>query len=242
MIREKIAIVTGSEGQIGSGYVKTLQGLGYNVYGFDIKESSSIKNINYCKIDITNKSEVDQIIKEICSKGDILILVNNAGVSVFSPFEERTEDELDYVISTNIKANIFLTQSVYKHSMSKIKKGKIVNIGSIYGQVAGDMNLYKEGDRRTPEIYGATKAAIINLTKYFAAYMAPNNVQVNCISPGGIFNNQDPEFVKKYERKTPSSRMGSVDDLQKTIEYLVDFNNNHTTGQNITVDGGFTIW
>jgi NAD(P)-dependent dehydrogenase (short-subunit alcohol dehydrogenase family) len=242
MDQKSIAIVTGCEGQIGVGYVKTLQKLGYTVYGFDIKESSNTPNLNYIKIDIRDRKLVDKTVKEICSNGDISILINNAGVSVFSPFEDRTEEELDFVIDINIKANIFLTQSVYKHSMLKNKKGKIVNVGSIYGQVSGDMNLYKEGDRRTPEIYGASKAAIINLTKYFSTYMATNNIQVNCISPGGIFNHQDPEFIEKYEKKTPSGRMGSVDDLQKTLEYLVDFKNNHLTGQNITVDGGFTTW
>ena len=104
------------------------------------------------------------------------------------------------------------------------------------------MGIYKEGDRRTPEIYGATKAAVINMTKYFATYMAPYNVRVNCISPGGIFNNQDKEFVKKYSRKVPMARMGNEKELLSTLEYLVSDESSYITGQNLIVDGGFTVW
>ena len=103
------------------------------------------------------------------------------------------------------------------------------------------MRLYAEGDRRTPEIYGASKAAVINLTKYFAAYMAPN-VRVNCISPGGIFNNQDSDFVQMYSRKVPMERMGKEEELLSTLEYLISDESSYVTGQNIVVDGGLTAW
>jgi NAD(P)-dependent dehydrogenase (short-subunit alcohol dehydrogenase family) len=104
------------------------------------------------------------------------------------------------------------------------------------------MSIYNEGDRRTPEIYGATKAAVINLTKYFATYMAPNNVRVNCISPGGIYNNQDKEFIEKYSRKVPMNRMGYADELLGSLEYLLSDKSSYVTGQNIVVDGGLTCW
>jgi NAD(P)-dependent dehydrogenase (short-subunit alcohol dehydrogenase family) len=115
-------------------------------------------------------------------------------------------------------------------------------MGSIYGMVSGDMGIYNEGDRRTPEIYGASKAAVINLTKYFSAYMAPDNVRVNCISPGGIFNHQDKDFVTKYSNKVPMNRMGFEDELSSTLEYLLSSESSYVTGQNIAVDGGFTSW
>ena len=108
--------------------------------------------------------------------------------------------------------------------------------------VSGDMRIYKNGDRRTPEIYGATKAAVINLTKYFATYMAPNNVRVNCISPGGIYNNQDNDFVENYSKKVPMNRMGNENELLSTVEYLLSDQSSYVTGQNIIVDGGFTSW
>ena len=163
-------------------------------------------------------------------------------VSIFSPFEERTEDDIDFVFDVNVKGTILMTQAVFKNFFKPKKAGCIINLGSIYGVVSGDMRLYKEGDRRTPEIYGATKAAVINLTKYFATYMAPYNVRVNCISPGGIFNHQDPLFVKKYSEKVPLGRMGQEEELLSTLEYLISNNSTYVTGQNIVVDGGLTIW
>ena len=157
-------------------------------------------------------------------------------------FEERTEEEIDAVMDVNIKANILMSQAVYNKYYKSNNGGNIINIGSIYGVVSGDMRIYNNGDRRTPEIYGATKAAVINLTKYFATYMAPNNVRVNCVSPGGIFNEQDKNFIENYSNKVPMSRMGNQDELMSTIEYLLSEKSSYVTGQNIVVDGGFTCW
>ena len=196
----KRAIVTGSEGQLGKVFTKHLVKLNYNVIGFDVVESSDDNNIDYYKVDISSKNQIESCLDNI--DNDIDLLINNAGVSVFSPFEDRTELELEQVIKVNLIGTILMTQAVYNRFFKNQKSGVVVNIGSIYGVISGDMKIYNEGDRRTPEIYGATKAAVINLTKYFAAYMAPN-IRVNCISPGGIFNNQQSDFIQKYSLKVP---------------------------------------
>lgn len=234
----KKAIVTGSEGQLGKVFTNHLTKLNYSVIGFDIHETSDNKNIDYKKVDITSKNQIESFLDKI--EDNIDLLVNNAGVSVFSPFEKRTELELDQVIKVNLVGTILMTQAVYNRFFKKQKNGVVVNIGSIYGVVSGDMRIYDEGDRRTPEIYGATKAAVINLTKYFAAYMAPD-IRVNCISPGGIFNNQKSDFIKKYSFKVPQGRMGDESELLSSLEYLISDTSTYVTGQNIIVDGGLTI-
>lgn len=236
----KTVLITGSEGQLGKAYVARLLSLDYRVIGFDIFPEAQNKDIIYCQVNITNLDNIRNTLARLAIGVDIL--VNNAGVSVFSPFEERTEQELDYVINVNLKGPILMTQVVFNACFKPQKRGCIVNIGSIYGIVAGDMRLYREGDRRTPEIYGATKAGVINLTRYFAAYMAPYNVRVNCISPGGIFNHQDTEFVRKYSLKVPLGRMGDEKELLNTLEYLISDESSYVTGQNIVVDGGLTAW
>jgi NAD(P)-dependent dehydrogenase (short-subunit alcohol dehydrogenase family) len=235
----KTAIITGSEGQLGQAFSNKLKMMKYNVIGFDCAKKVN-KDIDFYKVDITNKNEINATLDSI--NGQVDLLINNAGVSTFSPFEKRTEEELDWVMGVNLKGPILLTQAVFNRYFKPQNKGCIINIGSIYGIVSGDMRLYSDKDRRTPEIYGATKAAIINITKYFAAYMAPNNIRVNCISPGGIFNNQDKEFVKKYSNKVPVGRMGNSDDLLSALEYLISNNSSYVTGQNIIIDGGFTSW
>lgn len=233
------AIITGSEGQLGQFFVLQLKRLGYKVIGIDLADQVN-DEIVYYQADITKKSEIDAILNK--HDENISVLINNAGVSVFKSFEERTEEEIDAVMDVNIKANILMSQAVFNKYYKSNNSGNIINIGSIYGMVSGDMRIYKNGDRRTPEIYGATKAAVINLTKYFATYMAPNNVRVNCISPGGIFNDQDKDFIDNYSKKVPMSRMGNEDEVMSSIEYLLSENSSYVTGQNIVVDGGFTCW
>ena len=235
----KTAIITGSEGQIGRTFVSKLIELDYKVIGIDLVEQVN-HQIIYHRADITKKHEIESVLDK--HNENITVLINNAGVSVFSPFEERTEDQIDMVMNVNLKGNILMTQFVYNKYFKVNKKGTIINIGSIYGVVSGDMRIYNDDDRRTPEIYGATKAAVINLTKYFATYMAPNNVRVNCISPGGIYNNQDKNFIEKYSRKVPMNRMGYANELLGSLEYLLSDESSYVTGQNIVVDGGFTCW
>jgi NAD(P)-dependent dehydrogenase (short-subunit alcohol dehydrogenase family) len=235
----KTAIITGSEGQLGQSFVLKLKKLGYKVIGIDLADQIN-DEIIYYQADITKKHEIESVLK--LHNENISVLINNAGVSVFQPFEERTEDEIDFVMDVNLKANILMSQIVYNNYFKNNNAGSIINIGSIYGLVSGDMRIYKNGDRRTPEIYGATKAAVINLTKYFATYMAPNNVRVNCISPGGIYNNQNHIFVENYAKKVPMNRMGNENELLSTVEFLLSEQSSYVTGQNIIVDGGFTSW
>ena len=230
-------LITGSEGQLGKVFVKKLLSLGHNVIGMG-KSKQINKGIKYFSLDLTNNKELVNVIENISNNIDILI--NNAGISVFTPFEERTEEELDNVINVNLKSNILITKLIFNKFFKKNKSGCIVNMGSIYGVVSGDMKIYGINDRRTPEIYGATKAAIINLTKYFACYMAPYNVTVNCISPGGVFNNHNENFVKNYSSKVPLNRMCKEEDLTSTLEYLISPKSRYITGQNILVDGGLS--
>jgi len=234
----KTAIITGSEGQLGQIFVSKLIQLGYKVIGIDVIEQKN-SNIDYYKADITKKIEIEKVLKKY---HNVNVLINNAGTSAFTPFEERTEEEIDMVMDVNIKGSILMTQIVYNNFFKINKSGLIINMGSIYGVVSGDMRIYNEGDRRTPEIYGATKAAVINFTKYFSTYMAPDNIRVNCISPGGIFNHQDKDFVEKYSKKVPMDRMGNENELSSTLEYLLSDESSYVTGQNIVVDGGFTSW
>ena len=230
-------LITGSEGQIGQIFVKKLLSLGHNVFGMD-KVNKINDGIIYYTVDLTKKKEIVKALEKI--PNDIEILINNAGTSVFTPFEERSEEELDQVINLNLKSNIIITQLIFNKYLKKINKGCIVNIGSIYGVVAGDMKIYNKNDRKTSEVYGATKSAIINLTKYFACYMAKYNIRVNCISPGGVYNNHSENFVKNYSNKVPLNRMCKEEELTSTLEYLISPDSGCVTGQNIIVDGGLT--
>lgn len=236
----KTAILTGANGQLGKSYLKTLLDENYYVYAIDlnIDNIDCTKNIKSIQLDITDEKEVHNFYESI-NKVDVLI--NNAGIGVFTPFEQRTAKEFTQVMNVNLLGTFLMSQSAIV-IMKKQKYGKIINIGSIYGQISSDERIYGDSGRNNSEVYSATKAGVIHLTKYMATHFGKYNIQTNCISPGGIFNHQNDDFVKNYVYKTPMNRMGTPDDLQMTIKFLISEDNKYINGQNITIDGGFIAW
>ena len=124
--------------------------------------------------------------------------------------------------------------------MKNQKSGSLVNIASIYGIVANDFSVYEGTDLTSPVAYSAVKGGLINLNRYFASYFGKYNVRSNCVSPGGIYNDQDIKFVEQYKNKVPMKRMGNPEDISPIISFLLSDNANYITGQNIAVDGGWT--
>lgn len=250
-IRGKVAVVTGAAGQLGYQLAIALNEAGSNVVLADLmldvceerarRLSEAGPEAIAVTLDVTNKQSVEEMADRIVSKfGKIDILVNNAGIACFTPFEERTIDDFQRVIDVNLKG-VFLCSQVVSRYMEKRKSGVIINIGSIYGVVAADQGIYGCSGRNSSEVYAATKAGVIQITKYLASYLAKNNIRVNCISPGGVFNNQDPAFVRNYCDRTPLGRMGADTDLKGAVVYLASDASAYVTGHNLIVDGGWTI-
>ena len=120
--------------------------------------------------------------------------------------------------------------------------GNIINMASIYGFSAPKFEIYEGTDMTMPVEYAAIKGAIINLTKYLASHLGKCNIRVNSISPGGVFNNQPESFVKKYSEKVVlDERMTSTDDIVGVLIFLLSDASKYITGQNVVVDGGFTL-
>ena len=102
-----------------------------------------------------------------------------------------------------------------------------------------------EGDRRNSEIYGATKAGLIQITKYFSTYSYKHNILVNAIAPGGIFNPKSPQsskFLKKYSQICPLKRMAETKEVIGAIIYLLSDSSSYTNGHTMVIDGGFSVW
>ena len=125
--------------------------------------------------------------------------------------------------------------------MSKQKSGSIINMASMYGVVAPDFSAYEGTNMTMPVAYSAIKGGLVNLTRYIAAYFGPQQIRVNTISPGGILDNQNITFVKNYEKKVPMRRMGSPDDIAPSVVFLLSDDSKYITGQNLIIDGGWTI-
>lgn len=247
-LKDKKILVTGANGQLGQAFVTALLQNGAFVYITDIQDAiqedfqqalakSGLEDYKYLKLNVTSEKSIEACASEA---GNLDALINNAGIAVFTPFEQRTEEEIDSVAAVNVKGTI-LCSKVFSRAMIKNKKGKIINTASMYGVVPADKRIYGDSGRNSSDIYAATKAGVIQLTRYLAAYLGQYNIQVNAISPGGVFNHQKQVFIDAFLRKTPLSRMAHTDDLIGTVCFLASDDAGYITGQNIVIDGGFTL-
>jgi NAD(P)-dependent dehydrogenase (short-subunit alcohol dehydrogenase family) len=119
--------------------------------------------------------------------------------------------------------------------------GSIINIASIYAVNGPDYSLYEGLDMGNPAAYAASKGGLLQLTRWLSTTMAPE-VRVNAVSPGGVLRGQPEEFVERYQARTPLGRMASEEDFKGVIAFLASNLSAYVTGQNIVVDGGWTIW
>jgi len=140
----------------------------------------------------------------------------------------------------------FLVTQVFGSEMADRKRGSIINIGSLYASVSPDQRFYDHllGDPQFLKMpsYGASKAAVVNLTKYFSTLWGEKGVRVNTLSPGGVKAGQDERFVKKYSDRVPLGRMAEAGDLRGPLVFLASNASAYITGINLRVDGGFTAW
>ena len=169
------------------------------------------------------------------------MLLNCAVHQNFFPIEKQTFKSFTKTLVNNV-GSVFLTTKSFIPLLKKSKSPLIINLGSIYGIVSGDPKIYTDTKRNTSDVYAASKAAIIQLTKYYAVHLSKYNIRVNCISPGGIKNNQGKNFINNYNKKTPLNRMAEKEEIVKAIKILIDDECKYINGHNLVVDGGLTIW
>ncbi len=245
-LKNKIVVVSGSSGQLGRSICEFFFNLGSKVIGLDL-ENNNENILRYYNLDITKSKDVNLVFKKIFNEfGRIDVLINNAGVSTFEPFEIRPEDKFDWVMDVNLKGTFNCIQCFTNlFDLNNQDKASIVNIASIYGLISPDFRIYTDLDRKNSEIYGASKAGIIQMSKYFAVHLAERNIRCNSVSPGGIFNPENPQgkdFISKYSDRCPMKRMAKSEEIIGAIVYLSSDLASYTTGQNITVDGGTSAW
>jgi NAD(P)-dependent dehydrogenase (short-subunit alcohol dehydrogenase family) len=198
-----------------------------------------------CDLEVQN-SRIDLIHRVNASQGGLNILINNAalvGTSDLSgwnaPFAEQSIETWRRALEVNLTAAFELSQGLLP-LLKESQGGNVVNIASIYGIHAPVWQLYEGTDMGNPAAYGVSKAGLIQLTRWLATSIAPE-VRVNAIAPGGIFRNQEEEFVKRYEMMTPLGRMASEDDFRGAIAYLTSDASRYVTGQVLQIDGGWGI-
>lgn len=242
VLQNKIIIVTGGNGLLGSAILKQIKKEGGFCINFEINHKTN-DDLSNVECDITNKESINNALNLVIKKYKRIDgLVNNAYPRTNdwgTKFEDIELDSWKQNIEWQLNSYFYMSQQVVKQ-MAKQKKGSIINMASIYGVTAPDFSVYNGTKMTTPAAYVAIKGGLINLTRYMASYYGPKQVRVNTVSPGGIFDKQNPVFVQNYEKKVPMRRMGSPDDIAPAVVFLLSNDSKYITGQNIIIDGGWT--
>jgi NAD(P)-dependent dehydrogenase (short-subunit alcohol dehydrogenase family) len=237
---KKVVCITGANGQLGKAINNKLFPH-YKIYNLDISYSIEQLDEYHHNLDISDEKKVRDFYKIINPD----IIINNAGVSVFSNFLNRSSEELNLVYDVNLKGTINMINEFARVNQDNLNEKSIINIASLYGIVSADPRIYTDTARNSPEIYAATKAGVIQLTKYYCVHLSDKKIRVNAISPGGIFNPDEPQgddFIKNYSYRCPMKKMGSAEDIANGVFFLASEDSSYINGHNLVIDGGFTAW
>lgn len=241
-MEDKIVVITGGNGLLGKAFLADLKNKGAQTINLDLKTANQIES-GELDCDVTSTDSIDKTIAIILKKyGKIDGWVNNAYPRTSdwgTKFEEVTFESWQKNVDMQLNCVCYICQKICE-MMRKQKHGSIVNIASIYGVVGNDFSVYDNTGMTSPAAYAAIKGGLINFTRYLASYYGSYNVRANCVSPGGIFNEQNPIFVSNYEKKVPLKRMGTPEDIAPSVSFLLSDQANYITGQNLIVDGGWT--
>jgi len=258
MLKNKIVVVTGGAGRIGSEFVKAIvanNGVAIIADVDEQKKEKSIKdiqnlfpgkidNIVYANLDISSAQSVAELIEFINVRfGRIDALVNNAyprnknyGKKLF----EIDHNDFSAFLTLHLGGHFNISQQLIKYFL-KQGYGNIINISSIQGVGAPAFETYEGTDMHSPIEYTVAKHGLLGMTKYLAKMFRKDNIRVNAISPGGILASQSERFLQQYKNRCGTKGMLDSEDLNGSLLYLLSDASKYVTGQNLVVDDGFSL-
>ena len=235
-------IITGTAGLIGKEILNSLKSK-YKLISIDLNSLNDepSENVLHLKQDITKINTWHSILKILNENAfDLYGLINCAAITNATRVVGK---DLDFSFLRTLEVNLlapYLAIEILQPLMIKNNFGRIINFGSLYSKVAPTPRLYVGSEVLQTPSYTVSKHGIHGLTKFYAAQLIKYGITVNTLSPGGVFDNQDTNFLEKYKGQNPSGRMANAQDFLPTINSLLSEENNYLTGQNITIDGGWT--
>ncbi len=268
-VQDKVVIVTGGLGQIGSEVVKALleRGARVAVFGRHVTVEQAVATLGRSHpddrialhaVDITERATIDRALDELAARwGTPDALINIAGLdtqpsappAVSGPFEEFPEEVFREVVEVNLVGTFLMIQAVGARMRRAGSPGAIVNVGSIYGMVSPVQDIYAYRKEQTgipfvkPVAYSAAKSGIYNLTRYCATYWGRDGIRVNTLTPSGVARDtQDATFQANYIARIPIGRMARADEFNGALIFLISDASVYMTGSNLVIDGGWTAW
>lgn len=266
----KWGLITGACGLLGQKHALALLETGASVVLTDIDKELLIetklllecdkylgKVICY-EMDVSSETSINNVLKLLQNKNiNIGILINNAALN---PKQSSLKDNVRTTRLENFSlerwnlelsvglTGAFLCSKVFGTQMSNNDKGGVIlNIASDLSVIAPDQRIYKQNGLEEnsqpvkPVTYSVIKAGLVGLTKYLSSYWPQKGVRVNALSPGGVYTNQDPEFVKRLTNLIPMGRMANPDEYISAIQFLCSDASAYMNGQNIVMDGGRSV-
>ena len=261
----KTAVVTGGLGILGKRFCQGLAEFGASVavvdldqdaaeaYAAELSDSFDVECMGVA-CDVADPGSVKAMVSAVTKRlGGIHVLHNNAASkskdldAFFAPLEKYSLDEWRRIMSVNIDGMFLVAQAVGARMLEQGSGGSIIQTASIYGIMASDKRIYEGSfylgrQIGNPAVYSASKAAVVGLTRYLAAYWADQGIRVNTLTPGGVESGQNDTFKQRYAARVPMGRMAQGEELVGALIYLASDASSYVTGQNISVDGGLSAW
>lgn len=266
----KTAVITGGGGLLGLKHAEALAELGANVVLGDLNLQSAQKALQKVlsqfpsvqgiaiKLDVTDVNHILKVSETVSEKfGSVDVLVNNAAIDpkVNNDREVGNSSRLEFLSISDWKHQIdvgltgaFLCTQTFGYDMARSGGGVILNIASDLSIIAPDQRIYenelldKNEQAVKPVTYSVIKSGLVGLTKYTSTYWHSHGVRANALSPGGVFNGQDKEFVSRLTELIPLGRMAAIDEYKGAVQFLCSDASSYMTGQNIVIDGGRSVW
>lgn len=256
----KVVVVTGGTGLLGSAYCQGLADQGAQVVMADLAAADPVGKAQAVKTpdgrpafgiacDVGVEADVIHLFEQVMAQfGQVNVVLNNAAATgehlmrqgaVFTSFEESTLAVWEQAIRVNL-TGVYLVAREGGKAMLKSGGGSMVNVSSTYGVVGPDHRIYDGLAFNSLPSYAAAKAGVHGLTRWLATYWGDKGIRVNTLVPGGVENNHDPEFVRRYTARVPLGRMAKREDMVGMMIYLASDASAYSTGQQFFVDGGWT--
>ncbi len=246
----RVVLITGGTGHLGSAMSRALAEAGATVViasrdAERAKTAAALLGNGHFGVALDHMDPIALergFAEAVSLKGRIDVLVNNGHEAQPADWTTVTAEQFNRQLA-NATGYFLLARLLRNHAVERRSPASIVLLGSMYGQVASYPDVYDGVCPASPVAYHALKGGIVHLTRHLAAYWAADGVRVNCLSPGPFPTDKAPkEMVERLTAKLPMKRMGRPHELKGAIVFLASDASSFMTGQNLTIDGGWTAW